>query len=153
MLGGEAAKIEGRLKRIQEHLQVTFKAMPKNKDGKLEHAAVRYTLHGYFVQRHGWYVRGLSDVGESFNATSQEGVLQDRVEEFVQGVFEQKLGAHGLNLREVALLAAIFENLVHQETKDRLNSAVVALGLGASAEFNVMEVDDVIDAYMMSYIL
>merc|ERR1719330_2319657 len=144
---------ESRLARIEDYLRATFKAMPKNMDGKLEHAAVRYTLHGYFVQRHGWYVRGLSDVGEGFNATSQNGVLQDRVEEFVQGVFEQKMGAHGLNLREMALLAAIFENLVHQETKDRLNSAVVALNLGNSLELSVSEVDEVIDAYMMSYIL
>merc|ERR1719210_2938505 len=127
---------EGRLARIEDSLRATFKAMPKNEDGKLEHVAVRYALHGYFVQRHGWYVRGLSDVGEGFNATSQTGVLQDRVEEFVQGVFEQKLGAHGLNQREMALLAATFENLVHQETRDRLNSAIVALNVGKSPEFS-----------------
>jgi len=153
MLGREDAVAEGRLGRIEDYLRATFKAMPKNEEGKLEHAAVRYTLHGYFVQRHGWYVRGLSDIGEGFNGTSSNGVLQDRVEEFVQGVFEQKLGAHGLNLREMALLAATFENLVHQETVQRLDSAVVAVGLNAAREFSVSQADDVIDAYMMSYIL
>jgi len=71
----------------------------------------------------------------------------------VQGVFEQKLGAHGLNLREMALLAATFENLVHHETVQRLNSAVAALTLNGVTEFSVSQVDDVIDAYMMSYIL
>jgi len=151
MLGGEAAKIEGRLKRIQEQLQVTFKAMPKNEQGKLEHAAVRYALHGYFVQRHGWYVRGLSDVGEGFDSTS--GVLQDRVEEFVQGVFEQKLGAHGLNLREIALLAATFENLVHQEMVQRLSSTLEILNMSGLEEMTVAQTDEVLEAYMMSYIV
>merc|ERR1719330_786035 len=127
MLGIDDAVTNGRLARIEDLLRATFRALPKNDDGKLEHAAVRYSLHSYFVQRHGWYVRGLSNVGETFNGTSSQGVLQDRVEEFVQGVFEQRLGAHGLDLREMALLAATFENLVHQETLQRLSSAVVAL--------------------------
>merc|ERR1719433_2655656 len=150
---GNGAVAESRLARIEDYLRTTFKAMPKNEDGKLEHAAVRYTLHGYFVQRHGWYVRGLSDVGEGFNGTASNGVLQDRVEEFVQGVFEQKLGAHGLSLREMALLAATFENLVHHETVQRLDSAFVALALDKRQELTVSQVDEVIDAYMMSYIL
>jgi len=79
--------------------------------------------------------------------------LQDRVEEFVQGVFEQRLGAHGLSLREMALLAATFENLVRHETVERLNGAVAALALEEAKEFSVSQVDEVVDAYMMSYIL
>merc|ERR1719433_230111 len=152
-LGSGGAVAESRLLRTEEYLRTTFKALPKNADGKLEHAAVRYALHGYFVQRHGWYVRGLSDVGEGFEGTTSNGTLQERVEEFVQGVFEQKLGAHGLNLREIALLAVTFESLVHQEAAHRLDSAVDALRLTSLQEFSVSQVDDIVDAYMMSYIL
>ena len=92
-------------------MYTNFEALPTN-EGKLDHAAVRYALHKYFVQRHGWGVRGLSDLGKGFQG--QSGSLQDRVEEFVQSVFEQKLGAHGLNLREIATLAATLEKLVRQ---------------------------------------
>merc|ERR1719254_477783 len=115
MLGLDDAVTNSRLGRIEDSLRATFRALPKNSDGKLEHAAVRYALHSYFVQRHGWYVRGLSDVGEGFTGTLAGGTLQERVEEFVQDVFEQRLGAHGLNLREMAMLAATFENLVRDE--------------------------------------
>merc|ERR1719277_1886046 len=153
MLGREDAVADDRLGRIEDYMRASFKAMPKNEEGKLEHAAVRYALHGYFVQRHGWYVRGLSDIGEGFNGTSSNGVLQDRVEEFVQGVFEQKLGAHGLNLREMALLAATFENLVHQETAERLGSTLKILNMSDVDEFTASQAEDVIDAYMISYIL
>jgi len=152
MLGDGAWKIDIRLKQIQEHLQTTFKAMPKNENGKLDHAAVRYTLHSYFVQRHGWYVRGLSDAGESFNSNSSQGTLQDRVEEFVQGVFEQKLGAHGLNLRELSVLAATFENLVREEVAQRFSATLQVLNMSDFEEWDAQQVDDVLDAYMMSYI-
>merc|ERR1719330_1206167 len=144
MLGLDDAVTNSRLGRIEDSLRATFRALPKNSDGKLEHAAVRYALHSYFVQRHGWYVRGLSDVGEGFEGTRSNGTLQDRVEEFVQGVFEQKLGAHGLSLREIALLAATFESLVQQETGQRLDSALAALQLTNKREFTVSQVDDVV---------
>jgi len=71
----------------------------------------------------------------------------------VQGVFEQKLGAHGLSLREIALLAATFESLVQQEAGQRLDSSVAALRLTTLQEFSASQVDDIVDAYMMSYIL
>merc|ERR1719476_1174580 len=88
MLGREDAVAEGRLGRIEDYLRATFKAMPKNEDGKLEHASVRYTLHSYFVQRHGWYVRGLSDVGDGLVVGALgAGPLEDRAEEFIQGTF------------------------------------------------------------------
>jgi len=153
MLGKDKALIDGRLSRIEGQLRTTFNALPKNADGKLEHTAVRYALHSYFVQRHGWYVRGLSDVGEGFSSTSGNGTLQDRVEEFVQGVFEQRVGAHGLDLRQMATLAATFENLVRDEAMQRLNATLVALNMSSPRDLSVPEVDAVLDTYMMSYIV
>ena len=79
MLGTDNVDIDGRLDHVEGLPRTTFNALPKNGQGKLDHAAVRYTLHGYFVQRHGWYVRGLSDVGEGFSGTSESDVLQDKV--------------------------------------------------------------------------
>jgi len=152
MLDKSSVTMQARLQRIQDQLHTTFQAMPKNDVGKLDHDAVRYTLHSFFVQRHGWYVRGLSNVGEAFNGTASDGTLQDRVEEFIQGVFEQKLGAHGLNLHEMSTLVATFENLVHEEVVQRLDSSLKALSLGAVQEFQASQVDEVLDAYMMSYI-
>ena len=40
--------------------------MPKCDEKQLDHAGVRYALHKYFVQHHGWYVRGVSDAEERF---------------------------------------------------------------------------------------
>merc|ERR1719203_634391 len=152
MLGNRSKTPDSHMERIKDILRTTFQALPKNKEGKLEHAAVRYTLHKYFVQRHAWYVRGLSDVGEGFKA-AEGGTLQDQVEDFVQGVFEQSVGAHGLDLGEMALLVATFENLVHQETMQRLSETFTVLQHNTSEEMNVSQVDEVLDAFMLSYIL
>lgn len=47
------------IRRIEEALQPLYAAMPKNEYGNLEPSVVRYALHRYFVQKHGWHVRGL----------------------------------------------------------------------------------------------
>jgi hypothetical protein len=157
--GNEGALSEDHLTRIEDGLRTTVKAMPTNKEGKLDHSAVRFTLHSYFVQRHAWYVRGLSDVGEGGFKLSSPGrsTFQDRVEEFVQGIFEQRFGNHGLGLREMALLVATFENLVHQETMQRLNYTYKVLEkekvMVAVREMNASQVETVMETYMMSYIL
>jgi len=155
MLGNDnrQATTEIRLGRVEEAMQTTFKAMPKNEQGKLNHAAVRYTLHSYFVQHHAWYVRGLADLGEESNATAPQGILQDRVEEFVQGVFEARLGAHGLNLREISVLAATFENLVYRESMVRLNATLDLLQMSRTKPQDIVQVDKVLDTYMMGYIM
>lgn len=151
MLGSDHRMTGPRLQRIEDALRTTFRAMPKNSQGKLGHAAVRYVLHSYFLQRHAWVVRGLAE-GNEANSTSPTAVLQDKVEEFVQAAFEQRLGSHGLDLKEICALAATYENLIHKETMQRLNATFQVVAI-ISEELEVNQVDQVLDMYMISYIL
>merc|ERR1740121_2364573 len=142
---------EDRLARIEDMLRATFKALPKNAQGRLQHAAVRYALHSYFVQRHAWYVRGL-DSNEK-DANSPANILQDKVEDFVQAAFEQRMGSHGLDLKDLTVLAATYENLVHKELTERLDATFRIMNMTGQESFNVEKLDSVLDVYMMGYIL
>merc|ERR1719384_62086 len=55
------------LRTIEEELRPMFVALPKTESGHLEPSTVRFALHRYFVQKHGWYVKGL-DAGSTGNA-------------------------------------------------------------------------------------
>merc|ERR1719245_2389030 len=48
-----------KLRSIEEDLRPMFAALPKNRQGNLEQSVVRYALHRFFVQKHGWYMKGL----------------------------------------------------------------------------------------------
>jgi len=119
----------------------------------LQHAAVRYALHSYFVQRHAWYVRGLDGSSENVNSSSPASILQDKVEDFVQAAFEQRMGSHGLDLKEMAVLAATYENLVHKELAQKLDATLQIMGMTGQESFGVEKLDNVLDIYMMGYIL
>merc|ERR1719421_246342 len=95
-----------------------FRAIPKNRNGKLGAAAAGYVLHRIFVQRHGWFIRALEPQGNSlaaWNSSKPISVLEERVPAHVLELFEKRLGDHGLGLKELSILASSLEHLVHVE--------------------------------------
>ena len=149
---GEAHRqmTERRMVRLEEALRPTVAALPKGADNKLGHMAVRYVLHRLFVEKHGWYVRGLAPGGESGNNSSPMAMLQGKAP---QAIFENHLGDRTFSLHEVAVLAATLENLVHEESITNLGFAFRAHGImGDGGSLAEEQVEEVIDTYMMHYV-
>jgi len=153
---GHRHATEKRLKRIEQMLSPMVGAMTKNENGKLDSAAAGYVLHRVFVQRHGWFIRALEPAGgslASWNSSSPISILEERVPEHVQNLFEKRLGQHGLGLREIAILASTLEHLVHVEALDRLRVSYLAMKYSQEDVLSEEEAFNVIDMYMSIYIL
>jgi hypothetical protein len=147
---------ERRLKRIEQRLAPMFGAMSKNSDGRLGSSAAGYMLHRLFVQRHGWFIRALEPQGgavASWNTSTPTSVLEERVPEHVQKLFEDHLGTHGLGVKELAILASTLEHLVHIEAMDRLTVSLSARNLTREDALSEDEALEVLDMYMAIYIL
>merc|ERR1719326_2279972 len=129
---GHRHATEKRLKRIEQMLSPMFGAVTKNENGKLGSAGAGYVLHRVFVQRHGWFIRALEPTGNAlaaWNTSNPVSILEERVPQHVQDLFEKRLGSKGLGLKELAILAATLEHLVHNEALQRLKIAFAAKGL------------------------
>merc|ERR1719198_698417 len=98
--------METRIVQNEDGMRPIFESLTKNEYGKLGHSSVRYMLHRYFVQKHGWFIEGLFTEGEALNSTSPTHTLKDRVPLYVQGLFEKRLGGRGFGLHEMAVLVA-----------------------------------------------
>ena len=144
---------DSRLDAIEEMLRPTFIAMPKNHHGNLGHAGVRYILHRLFVQRHGWFVRGVEPDGEGWNSTSVGGFVEEGLPEHITTLFEDQLGNRGLCLHDIALLASTLESLVHQEAVSKLEAIYASHHLPSDGDVAVADVDEAIETYLASYIL
>merc|ERR1740138_641757 len=147
---------ERRLSRLEQRLRPMFASIRKNKNGKLGAAAAGYILHRLFVQRHGWFIRSLEPAGGSmaaWNTSSPAVVLEERVSEHVQKLFQDRLGEDGLGVKELAILAATLEHLVHGEALDRLKVAYTAANFSESDVLSEEEANHVLDMYMSIYIL
>jgi hypothetical protein len=148
-----AGSASSRLKQLEVTLTPMFSALPKNEQGYLGRATVRYALHRLFVQRHGWFIKGLHEYGGHRNSTSTAGMLKEQVPAYVQNLFEERLGGRGLGLHELAVLAATIEHLVHNEAIKRLGDAFKVHDYLPTSVMNESEVDEVLDTYMTGYIL
>ena len=143
----------GRLARLEVALKPLFDTLPKNEHGNLGHSPVRYALHRIFVQRHGWYIKGLEPDGDAWNTTSPAGVLKDRVSSYVEELFEERLGGRGFNLHDTAVLAATLEHLIHDENKNRLSKAYEAGKISPLVTINRGQADAILDTYMKLHLL
>jgi len=134
-------------------LRPTYESLPRNANGNLGHQAVRYVLHRLFVQRHGWFIRGLEPGGDNWHASSSPSFAREWLPSYLQSLVEDRLGTHGIDLPELAALAAALEDLVRREAAGRLESAYQLLDLPKEARLSGAQVEQVLGIYMMDYLL
>jgi len=144
---------ERRVSRLEAALQPMFAAMPKDSDGRLASASVRYLLHRLFVQRHGWFVNGLENGGDTWNSSSPARVFREHADD-IHEVFEEKLSSNGFTLHQVAVFAATLETFVHTDSIERLQTAYRVLGLSRKKnKLSEKAARKVIRAYMVLFVL
>jgi len=142
-----------RLRLLEATLKPMFDSLPKNEQGNLDHRVVRYALHRLFVMRHGWNIRGLGFHSAESNVSSTEGILKDQVPAYLQDMFEKELGAKGLGLRELAVMAAALEHLIHKEAVVKLGSVFKIFKTFPTAKVTEARANEMLDTYMTAFIL
>jgi len=143
---------EEKLVRHEMILRPMYAALPKNEQGNLAGAGVSYALHRFFVEHHGWHVKGLEPGARQSGTSGTADILKDRVPGYMQTMVEQELGDRGFGLHELAVLAASLERLVHDDVIGRLQSVFEAHDLPLVSPVSETLVDQAIDTYMMVYI-
>lgn len=133
---------------MEELMRPVYEVMPKNEYGNLGHEAARYFLHRFFVQRHGWFVKGLHTEGGAWNSSSPSEFFRGHVPPNVQGLFERRLAGRGLSLHSAAVMAAMLEQLVYEEQRQRLVAVVEIFGYAPDSKFNRTSADAILDLYM-----
>mmetsp|Transcript_82415 Transcript_82415/g.191435 ORF Transcript_82415/g.191435 Transcript_82415/m.191435 type:complete len:637 (-) Transcript_82415:96-2006(-) len=137
-----------RLHELEEALRPMYAALPKSDAGFLEHQAVRYALHRLLLQRHGWFVVGLEPTDEA----PPPYLNGEWVPEYLQGLVEQRLGGRGIDLHEIAALAASLEDLVHAEAARRVGHVYKLLKAPAETRVGDAQADRILETYMMMYL-
>jgi len=141
-----------RVAEFEAELSNMFKALPKTEKGSLGHTTVHYALHRLFMERHGWFFKGLEPGGAAWSSIAPGAILKDRVPSYIQQLFEAQLGGQGFALRELAVLAATLEHLVNNEARERLLHIFQLLNLPLEGEISREKSDRALDTYMMAQI-
>jgi len=146
---------EAKISQMERALRPMYDILPKNSFGNLGRASVRYALRRFFVQKHGWFVKGLESAASAPNVSSPTAMLKDRVPSYIEDLFEQQFGGlrFGFGLRALAELAATLEHLVHDEAMGRLQASYQAHHKLPTDLINEQEAYLIIEVYMISKIV
>jgi len=119
-----------RIAAIEEELLPIYSSLPKNMQGQLESSVVRYVLHRYFVQKHGWYVKGLSPFTyrKSLDDNSSEEFVTELAPAYIQELLIKQMEHEGMQLRDLAVFAATMDDLVHADGLKNLYAVYDRLG-------------------------
>jgi len=148
-----SAAASTRIASIQEELRPMFASLPKNEQGQLEFSTVRYALHRYFVQKHGWYVKGLGPASRSLNSSLSAAIMTDLAPSYIQGLFETQLHGQGLKLEELAVFAATLSDLIHSDGVRSLQRVYHALELPITGTVTAEEFDLAIRGYLTEVVI
>jgi len=142
-----------RIQHLERKLQVVYTAVPKNEHGRLSHQVVRYVLHRFFVQQHGWYIRGLEPNGLAQDPAKPALPLKDWLAGHVLERFEERAGPRGVGLGDLAALAAALEDLIQQEASKEMEEVYKTLGFSVAGRLSEKDADEAIHAYLMIYLM
>merc|ERR1719203_2603941 len=141
-----------RLKSIEQSLLPMFAALPKSEAGRLDPPVVRHALHRHFVQRHGWYVKGLDRAEVAGDLSTPASILKARAPAYIQSLFQEELHGRGLGLHELAVFAATLEDLIHAEAAGQLEWIYAALGLPVDGPISIADADSAIHYFAVVYL-
>jgi len=149
---GQSAEVSKGALSLEKALRPTFEILPQ-RNGRVDGSGVRYLLHRYFLERHGWSVNGFDPSGQAFDSASPAAVFEQH-SNATKDMFEVQLASGGLDLHQVAVMAAVLESLIQIETVERLHAAYRVSGLSKQeGKAKQTEVLQVIDTYMVMYVL
>jgi len=137
---------------LENLLMPMYLALPKNEHGHLGHATVRYALHRFFAQRNTWFIKGLHN-SSAPQSLSPNGFLEERIPSYLQALFEQRLDEKGFGLHELSVVASMVQRLVSNEVVKRLGDAYKVHGRLPTSKMKLKEMDEVLETYMMAFIL
>merc|ERR1719491_2297915 len=129
-----------KLKGIEAYLRPLYASLPKNPLGRLEPPLLRYALNRYFVQQHGWFVKGL-DATWSNDESNATTLLKSRATAYIQSLFEEHLHGQGFGLHELAVFVATLSDLIHAEAIGELESIHSLLGYAVDAPLSRKQID------------
>jgi len=152
LLNEEVAKPNvSRVLKLQDELRQMFTSLPKNERGHLEHEAVRFAVHRFFMHKYGWHIHSIEPDQREAEDGQEE---KDRVPLILEEAFE-KLTADekGADLPHLGLLVATLEDLVTRESEAHLRDAYFASGSLPSQNVSGIEGRHIMKTYLMSFLL
>eukprot|EP00929_Paragymnodinium_shiwhaense_P000523 TRINITY_DN100760_c0_g1_i1.p2 TRINITY_DN100760_c0_g1~~TRINITY_DN100760_c0_g1_i1.p2 ORF type:complete len:572 (-),score=194.51 TRINITY_DN100760_c0_g1_i1:86-1801(-) len=144
-------KADAATDKIEAKMWKSSLALPRNLEGRFEHQAVKYLVHTYFAQEHGWVIQGLGKYGPRQNSSElhNAGILKDKAPVLLAALLESQQSGRGLSLRDAAMMAAALERLIVTEALGFLELAYMLNGQQPHGSVNAAELKEILLSFLL----
>jgi len=136
----------------REKLRPMWSALAKNQQGRIDRRSLRYALHRYFLHAHSLSLVGLEPL-QANSSHSEAALLTAFAPDYVRGLVEGRNAGHGFSFEDTVALVAVLEHLVVETGHGMLEAAYQAKGLKAAAGMSRQQLVEVMQAFMVRFML
>merc|ERR1719428_1291954 len=150
VLGNGHGVDNARLNKIRKVLTPMVAALPKNNNGRLSAAVMRYTVRRYFSQQHAWTVKGFEPHADIVNVTEAgKDIIQSKVPDYVRAVLEEQFKHEGFALEDTVAMVAALERLAFDEVVKVAEHAFYLNSQPFNEQFNKVQLMDILSSYLI----
>jgi len=127
-----------------------LQSLPKNEQGRVGTAAMRYAVQRYFSHRHGWVIKGF-EPHEVRSSTEQlgESILSSKVPGYIDAILESELQNKGFSIEDVLAVVMSVERLIVDEISGSVEQAYHLNHQATHNRLNKGTLMTVIDSYLL----
>jgi len=151
---GAGFRVRGeRLLAAQASLEPTWRTMPKDARGRINHRSLRYMVQRYFRQKYHLSIIGLEPLQvNSTSSVAEAKLLAELTPSFVRGLLEGASAEAGFSLEDMAALVSVIERLVEDAGHEQLEASYKARGFDVTDLLTRDQLLDVMKHYLLHWI-
>jgi len=138
---------------IERKMAKTYQALPKNENGRLAPATVRYIVHNYFQKEHGWLIEGLDPTTVRANASEihSASIIQNKAPGILEAILEERQAERGLALHDAVAMIASLEHLIFDEAVVLLERAYALNNFQSGDMLDEIGLHEVLRSYLLLF--
>jgi len=110
---------EEHAQKLQAKLTSTWKSLPKNKHGNIDHRSLCYIVHRYFLQTYSIAISGLES-GPSNSSRDEIKLLSDYAPNYVRSQLEGDAALDGFTIEDIVAMVMMIEHLISDSGRELL---------------------------------
>lgn len=133
----------------------SFNALPQSDLGRINENALRFLVHNFFMQRHGWFIKGLDPVNAKHMKESVLGdeptiLSKDKVPFTIEVVLDTQR-SDGFDLSSAVALVSVLEYLILDEGIASLEESYFLNGFAHREMLSVTDLDKVFECFLLIF--
>merc|ERR1719265_1454201 len=121
-----------------------------NDYGRIELEGLRYLIHRYFAENHGWHIHGFAQHNKAEDVGAK--ILTEKIPGYVEDILEARLDHQGFDLSDAVTMVTVLEKMVFDEGIEKLTHSFRLNKIPLDTQMTETEFKEVLRSFGMLFV-